>query len=108
MALAGHTLQSVRLNRAWMRGAPSAARIVRQVTDVLPRGQVTRSPSRSMVEVPQLVARPHAARDAPDGPFERKAVVPSASGQQSRIPVARVDEVLAREQALGGQALMDL
>ena len=59
-------------------------------------------------EGPQLVTMPHAARDAPDGPFEPKAVVPSAAGQQSRIHVSRVDEVLAREQALGGQALVDL
>src|SRR3954451_24302741 len=28
-------------------------------------------------EVPPFLARPHASRDAPDGPFERKAVVPS-------------------------------
>jgi hypothetical protein len=47
-------------------------------------------------EVPQLVALPHSACDASDGPFERQTVLALAAGQQFRIDIARVDEVLHR------------
>ena len=53
-ARAAQAPQSERLNWTWMRALSSGGRGVRQYTEVLPCGQVTRSRSQSILKCGRL------------------------------------------------------
>ena len=89
-ARAAQAPQSVRLNTAWMRGAPTSPVPARQVDLCFALRAADLLVFPVDVEVALLVGPlclGPPPRHAPDRPFERDAVILSAVDQQGRVDV---------------------